>query len=149
MRAVIQRVTEAAVTVDGETRGQIGPGLMVLLGVEQGDADRDFAYIRDKTPHLRIFEDEQGKMNRSVLDAGGAILCVSQFTLLGDAREGRRPSFTAAEAPEAANARYEAMLAAWRGMGLRVEAGVFGAHMRVSLVNDGPVTLLLDSRRRF
>ena len=147
MRAVIQRVTEAAVSVNDAETGRIGPGLLVLLGVEQGDADADFAYIRDKTPNLRIFEDEQGKMNRSLLDVGGALLCVSQFTLLGDARGGRRPSFIAAEAPDIANARYEAMMAAWRDMGLRVEHGAFGAHMQVCLVNDGPVTLLLDSRK--
>ena len=147
MRAVIQRVTTASVSVEGEVRGRIGPGLMILLGVERGDTDADLAYIRDKAPNLRIFEDEQGKMNRSVLDTGGAILCVSQFTLLGDARGGRRPSFIAAEAPDVANARYESLLAAWRGMGIAVEAGVFGAHMRVSLVNDGPVTILLDSRK--
>ncbi len=147
MRAVIQRVAEAAVAVDGATAGEIGPGLLVLLGVQQGDTDADFAYIRDKTPNLRIFEDEQGKMNRSVLETGGSILCVSQFTLLGDARGGRRPSFTAAEAPAVANARYEGLLAAWRAMGLNVRQGVFGAHMKVSLVNDGPVTLILDSRR--
>lgn len=149
MRAVIQRVERASVSVEGEIRGQIGAGLLVLIGVEEGDGDADFRYIADKAPNLRVFEDEQGKMNRSLLDVGGEVLAVSQFTLLGDARGGRRPSFITAARPETADPMYERLVADWRARGIRVETGVFGAHMKVSLVNDGPVTILLDSRRRF
>ena len=149
MRAVIQRVERASVSVEGEIRGQIGAGFLVLIGVEEGDGDADFKYIADKAPNLRVFEDEQGKMNRSLLDVGGELLAVSQFTLLGDARGGRRPSFIAAARPETADPMYERLVADWRARGIRVETGVFGAHMKVSLVNDGPVTILLDSRRRF
>ncbi len=149
MRAVIQRVEKASVSVEGEIRGQIGAGLLVLIGVEEGDGDADFRYIADKAPNLRVFEDEQGKMNRSLLDVGGEVLAVSQFTLLGDARGGRRPSFITAARPETADPMYERLVADWRARGIRVETGVFGAHMKVSLVNDGPVTILLDSRRRF
>lgn len=149
MRAVIQRVEKASVSVEGEIRGQIGAGLLVLIGVEEGDGDADFKYIADKAPNLRVFEDEQGKMNRSLLDVGGEVLAVSQFTLLGDARGGRRPSFITAARPETADPMYERLVADWRARGIRVETGVFGAHMKVSLVNDGPVTILLDSRRRF
>lgn len=149
MRAVIQRVEQASVSVEGEIRGQIGAGFLVLIGVEEGDGDADFKYIADKVPNLRVFEDEQGKMNRSLLDVGGELLAVSQFTLLGDARGGRRPSFIAAARPETADPMYERLVAEWRARGIRVETGVFGAHMKVSLVNDGPVTILLDSRRRF
>ena len=149
MRAVIQRVEKASVSVEGEIRGQIGAGLLVLIGVEEGDGDADFRYIADKAPNLRVFEDEQGKMNRSLLDVGGELLAVSQFTLLGDARGGRRPSFITAARPETADPMYERLVADWRARGIRVETGVFGAHMKVSLVNDGPVTILLDSRRRF
>ena len=149
MRAVIQRVEQASVSVEGEIRGQIGAGFLVLIGVEEGDGDADFKYIADKVPNLRVFEDEQGKMNRSLLDVGGEVLAVSQFTLLGDARGGRRPSFIAAARPETADPMYERLVADWRARGIRVETGVFGAHMKVSLVNDGPVTILLDSRRRF
>lgn len=149
MRAVIQRVEQASVSVEGEIRGQIGAGFLVLIGVEEGDCDADFKYIADKVPNLRVFEDEQGKMNRSLLDVGGEVLAVSQFTLLGDARGGRRPSFIAAARPETADPMYERLVADWRARGIRVETGVFGAHMKVSLVNDGPVTILLDSRRRF
>lgn len=149
MRAVIQRVEQASVSVEGEIRGQIGAGLLVLIGVEEGDGDADFKYIADKAPNLRVFEDEQGKMNRSLLDVGGEVLAVSQFTLLGDARGGRRPSFITAARPETADPMYERLVADWRARGIRVETGVFGAHMKVSLVNDGPVTILLDSRRRF
>lgn len=147
MRCVLQRVTEAAVRVDGRIVGQIQQGLLALIGVEEGDSAEDLDYIARKTPNLRIFEDEKGKMNRSLLETGGAILAVSQFTLLGDARGGRRPSFIAAARPELADPMYEALVARWRGEGVRVETGVFGADMKVSLVNDGPVTLLLDSRR--
>lgn len=149
MRAVIQRVERASVSVEGEIRGQIGAGFLVLIGVEEGDGDADFRYIADKAPNLRVFEDEQGKMNRSLLDVGGEVLAVSQFTLLGDARGGRRPSFITAARPETADPMYERLVADWRARGIRVETGVFGAHMKVSLVNDGPVTILLDSRRRF
>lgn len=149
MRAVIQRVERASVSVEGEIRGQIGAGFLVLIGVEEGDGDVDFKYIADKVPNLRVFEDEQGKMNRSLLDVGGELLAVSQFTLLGDARGGRRPSFITAARPETADPMYERLVADWRVRGIRVETGVFGAHMKVSLVNDGPVTILLDSRRRF
>ena len=149
MRAVIQRVEKASVSVEGEIRGQIGAGFLVLIGVEEGDGDADFRYIAEKVPNLRVFEDEQGKMNRSLLDVGGELLAVSQFTLLGDARGGRRPSFITAARPETADPMYERLVADWRARGIRVETGVFGAHMKVSLVNDGPVTILLDSRRRF
>ena len=149
MRAVIQRVEKASVSVEGEIRGQVGAGFLVLIGVEEGDGDADFKYIADKVPNLRVFEDDQGKMNRSLLDVGGEVLAVSQFTLLGDARGGRRPSFIAAARPETADPMYERLVAEWRARGIRVETGVFGAHMKVSLINDGPVTILLDSRRRF
>ena len=149
MRAVIQRVERASVSVEGEIRGQIGAGFLVLIGVEEGDGDADFRYIAEKVPNLRVFEDEQGKMNRSLLDVGSELLAVSQFTLLGDARGGRRPSFITAARPETADPMYERLVADWRARGIRVETGVFGAHMKVSLVNDGPVTILLDSRRRF
>ena len=149
MRAVIQRVERASVSVEGEIRGQIGAGFLELIGVEEGDGDADFRYIAEKVPNLRVFEDEQGKMNRSLLDVGGELLAVSQFTLLGDARGGRRPSFITAARPETADPMYERLVADWRARGIRVETGVFGAHMKVSLVNDGPVTILLDSRRRF
>ena len=149
MRAVIQRVEKASVSVEGEIKGQIGAGFLVLIGVEEGDGDADFRYIAEKVPNLRVFEDEQGKMNRSLLDVGGELLAVSQFTLLGDARGGRRPSFITAARPETADPMYERLVADWRARGIRVETGVFGAHMKVSLINDGPVTILLDSRRRF
>ncbi len=149
MRAVIQRVESASVSVEGEIRGQIGAGFLVLIGVEDGDGEADFKYIADKVPNLRVFEDDQGKMNRSLSDVSGELLAVSQFTLLGDARGGRRPSFIAAARPETADPMYERLVAEWRARGIRVETGVFGAHMKVSLINDGPVTILLDSRRRF
>lgn len=149
MRCVVQRVTEASVTVEGETVGAIGPGLMVLIGVASGDTEKDLRYIADKVPHLRIFDDENGVMNRTVEDAGGSILAVSQFTLYGDARGGRRPSYIRAAGPETANAFYEQLVACWRGMGLHVETGRFRTEMKVSLVNDGPVTILLDSEKTF
>lgn len=149
MRAVIQRVTEASVTVGGETVGAIGEGYMVLIGSEAGDTDADAKYIEDKIFGLRVFEDDEGKMNRSIQDAGGSVLLVSQFTLLGDARHGRRPSFSGAARPEAAEPMLEAMAFRLRARGLRVETGRFRTHMRVSLVNDGPVTILLDSRKGF
>ena len=147
MRAVVQRVTSASVTVAGQVIGQIGAGLLVLVGVETGDGAADVEYIASKVQNLRIFEDAAGKMNLALPDIGGALLAVSQFTLLGDARGGRRPSFIAAERPPLAEALYQQVVAAWRAQGLAVETGAFGADMAVSLVNDGPVTLLLDSRR--
>ena len=149
MRAVVQRVARASVAVCDQITGEIGKGLMVLIGVETGDSDKDLQYIADKVPQLRIFEDDAGKMNRSLRDVGGAILAVSQFTLLGDAREGRRPSFIAAARPELADPLYQRLVDGWRESGLTVETGVFGADMAVSLVNDGPVTILLDSRKIF
>ena len=149
MRAVVQRVVRASVSVAGAVAGEIGRGLMVLIGVETGDSEKDVAYLAEKIANLRIFEDDAGKMNRALAEAGGAILAVSQFTLLGDAREGRRPSFILAARPQEADALYEQVVANWRGRGITVETGVFGADMAVSLVNDGPVTILLDSRRLF
>lgn len=149
MRSVIQRVLSAAVTVDGETVGAIGPGYLALVGSEDGDTAADAAYITDKLLGLRVFEDEQGKMNRDIAAAGGAILLVSQFTLLGDARHGRRPSFSNAARPELAEPMLADMARALRDRGVPVETGRFGAHMRVTLVNDGPVTILLDSRKGF
>ena len=149
MRCVVQRVTEASVTVGGEIVGRTGPGLMVLIGVSTEDTDADLKYMTDKVPNLRIFDDENGVMNRSVLDAGGGILAVSQFTLYGDARGGRRPSYIRAARPEAANEMYQRLVAAWREKGIHVETGIFRADMKVSLVNDGPVTILLDSEKIF
>jgi D-aminoacyl-tRNA deacylase len=147
MRAVLQRVSEASVTVDGKVAGQIGPGLCVLVGVAQGDTVQDAEWLSTKAVELRIFEDEGGKMNRSLLDTGGALLAVSQFTLLGDAQKGRRPAFTAAARPEEAQPLYEKFCALCRERGVRVAEGVFRATMRVRLVNEGPVTLLIDSRK--
>ena len=150
MRAVVQRVARASVTVDTRITGSIDRGLLVLLGAGAGDTATDLAYIVDKTANLRIFPDEAGKMNRSVLDVGGAVLVVSQFTLYGDARQGRRPAFTGALEPAAARALYEQCLRDLRTAGVaRVEAGEFQADMKVELVNDGPVTILLDSRKVF
>jgi len=149
MRLVIQRVLESSVSVDGKVVGSIGKGFMVLCGVEDGDTQEDLRYCVEKTAGLRIFEDDAGKMNRSILDVGGEILAVSQFTLHGDARHGRRPSFSTAARPDLAVPMYEAYCAGLREKGIHVETGVFQADMKVSLVNDGPVTLLLDSRRIF
>ncbi len=149
MRAVVQRVAEASVRVEGQEVSRIGPGLLVLLGVAQGDGEQDLTYLADKVVNLRVFADETGHMNRSVLEAGGALLVVSQFTLLGDARKGRRPGFTGAAPPEQAAALYRQFVERVRRSGLRVEEGVFRALMDVSLVNQGPVTLLLDSRKLF
>ena len=149
MRAVIQRVKESSVAIEGQVVGRSAQGLMVLIGVEVGDTDKDLSYIADKVPNLRIFEDEAGKMNRSLLDIGGQILAISQFTLLGDARGGRRPSFIAAARPDTAVPLYEALVEKWRSLDIHVETGEFGADMQVSLINDGPVTILLDSRRLF
>lgn len=149
MRCVIQRVSEASVCVEGSVVGRIGPGYVALLGVEDGDGAADARYCADKVAGLRVFEDDQGKMNRSLLDTGGAVLAISQFTLCGDARHGRRPSFSSAARPEAAVPLYEAFVAGLREAGIPVETGVFQAHMAVSLVNDGPVTILLDSKKMF
>ncbi len=149
MRSVVQRVTRAGVSSEGKLTGEIGKGLCVLLGVETGDTEKDARYMADKIRKLRIFEDENEKMNLSVEQAGGAVLAVSQFTLLGDARGQNRPGFTRAEAPERADELYEATVAFLRESGLTVQTGVFRTHMEVSLVNDGPVTILLDSRKEF
>ena len=149
MRAVVQRVSEASVSVDGEVVGRIASGLLVYLGVAAGDGSADIAYIVSKVRGVRIFEDGNGKMNHSVVDAGRAVLLVPQFTLSGDVRTGRRPSFDAAEAPAVARTRYEETLVALRSTGLSVAAGVFQGHMHVASVNDGPVTILLDSSRLF
>ena len=149
MRCVVQRVSDAYVTSEGEETGRIGRGLMVLIGVSCEDTEKDVKYMAEKVPNLRIFEDGQGKMNLSLKDVGGAILAVSQFTLYGDARGGRRPSFIAAARPETANALYEQLVAAWRAQGLTVETGRFRAEMQVALVNDGPVTILMDSTKAF
>lgn len=146
MRAVIQRVSEAVVTVAGAPRGRIGAGLMVLLAAGEGDSEADAELMARKIAELRIFEDDAGKMNRSVEDVGGAVLVVSQFTLYADTRAGRRPSFTRALAPEPAARLVEGVCRRLRGRGLPVETGEFGALMDVALVNHGPVTLLLDSR---
>ena len=149
MRAVVQRVTSASVKVEEEITGAIGSGLMVLLGVSSEDGPADLKYIAEKVLHLRIFDDEKGVMNKSVLDTGGAILAVSQFTLYGDARGGRRPSYFRAAKPEMANEMYRQLIALWRAAGVQVETGRFRAEMQVSLVNDGPVTILLDSEKNF
>lgn len=150
MRAVVQRVSRASVTVDGQVVGQVERGLCVLLGAGGGDGPQDAAYMVEKIANLRIFPDEQGKMNRSVLDLGGGVLVVSQFTLYGDARKGRRPSFVHALEPEAAEALYERLVDELRAAGVsHVATGVFGASMQVALVNDGPVTILLDSTKSF
>ena len=149
MRAVVQRVTQANVTVDNEKVGEIGPGIMVLIGVADTDTDKDLKYVIDKVMNLRIFDDENGVMNRSVIDVGGSILAVSQFTLYGDARGGRRPSYIRAAKPEPADAMYERAVAAWRENGIHVETGRFRTEMMVSLVNHGPVTILLDSEKTF
>ena len=149
MRAVVQRVSRADVTVDGESVGAIGLGLLVLLGVEKQDDQSDAAYLVKKTAGLRIFQDAAGKMNASVVDAGGAVLVVSQFTLFGDCRKGRRPSFDQAAAPEKADVLYQAYVEGLRAERLRVETGVFQAMMQVKLTNDGPVTILLDSKKVF
>jgi len=149
VRAVVQRVSQAAVSVAGEQIAQIGPGLLVLLGVQVGDSEQDARYLADKLAKLRIFEDAQGKMNLSIKDAGGQALLVSQFTLLGDARGQNRPGFTQAEEPERANALYEHCCERLSVQGIPVQRGRFRSHMALSLINDGPVTLLLDSRKEF
>ncbi len=149
MRAVIQRVSRASVTVDGEIVGQIGKGLLVLLGVATGDDEAAAEYLADKVAGLRIFEDADGKMNLACADVGGAVLIVSQFTLYGDVRKGKRPSFDRAARPEEANRLYEYFVSRIRASGLKCETGTFQAMMDVELVNDGPVTILLDSEKQF
>jgi D-tyrosyl-tRNA(Tyr) deacylase len=149
MRAVIQRVSNASVTVEGRVVGEIGPGLLVLLGVSVTDAEADAAYLAEKIAGLRIFEDGDGKMNLSVAEIDGAVLAVSQFTLYGDVRRGRRPSFDEAARPERARELYEYFVEQIRARGLRCDTGQFQAMMSVSLVNEGPVTILLDSKKLF
>jgi D-tyrosyl-tRNA(Tyr) deacylase len=149
MRAVVQRVSRASVNVDGEIVGAIERGLLVLLGVGQDDSERDAEYLAEKIAGLRIFEDENEKMNLSVQDVGGAVLAVSQFTLYGDVRKGKRPSFDAAARPERAKELYEYFVAQVRGRGIRCETGIFQAMMQVELVNEGPVTILADSGKAF
>lgn len=148
MRAVIQRVTRANVSVDGAVVGAIQRGLVVLLGVEQGDSDADLSYTFEKTIGLRIFNDQTGKMNRSVIDVGGQLLVISQFTLLGDVRKGRRPSFVDAAEPVLAKQVYERFVLLGQSRGVDVQTGIFQAEMQVELVNDGPVTIVVDSRKR-
>ncbi len=145
MRAVVQRVTYAKVEVEGNVTGEIDGGLLVLLGVARGDTAADAQFIASKVVQLRIFSDDAGKMNRSLLDTGGALLAVSQFTLYGDTRKGRRPSFDAAAPPEVARDLYDSFVSAVRAAGVRCETGVFQAHMAVTLTNDGPVTLIVES----
>ena len=149
MRCVIQKVTRAEVTVAGESVGRIGDGFMVLVGAEVGDTEADARYCAEKIAGLRVFEDENDKMNLSLKDVGGSVLLVSQFTLLADARHGRRPDFIQAERPEAAEPLCEVVKAIIEEKGIHVETGRFRTHMEVSLLNDGPVTILLDSRKRF
>ena len=149
MRAVVQRVIESDVTVEGTVTGAIKKGLMVLLGVAEEDTEKDAEYIAGKIAGLRIFEDKDEKMNLSVKDVGGEILAVSQFTLMGDVRKGKRPSFTKAAAPEEAKRLYEVFMDLLRKEGLTVEAGIFQADMLVKIYNDGPVTILLDSKKTF
>jgi D-aminoacyl-tRNA deacylase len=149
MRAVVQRVTSSKVEVDNQTVGEIGEGLLVLLGVARDDTPTDADYLADKITKLRIFRDEADKMNRSLADIGGAMLVVSQFTLYGDTRKGRRPSYIDAAEPEKAKALYEYFVGRVRAEGIKVETGIFQAMMQVHLTNDGPVTILLDSRKLF
>ena len=149
MRAVVQRVSRAKVTVNEWTAGEIGLGLLVLLGVGQDDTESDAAYLAEKITGLRVFEDSDGKMNRSVLDVGGSILAVSQFTLYGDVRRGKRPSFDEAAPPEPARRLYEFFVERVRAAGVRCETGRFQEMMQVELVNEGPVTILLDSKKGF
>jgi len=149
MRAVVQRVSRAQVTVNDEITGEIGLGLLVLLGVGRDDSEADATYLAEKIAGLRVFEDDQGKMNRSVQQVGGSVLAVSQFTLYGDVRRGKRPSFDAAAAPEKARQVYEFFVEQIRSAGLRCETGRFQEMMKVELVNEGPVTILLDSAKGF
>jgi D-tyrosyl-tRNA(Tyr) deacylase len=149
MRAVVQRVSQASVTVNGDITGKIGPGLLVLLGVGQEDTESDADYLAEKVSGLRIFEDENGKMNRAVAEVGGGVLVVSQFTLYGDVRRGKRPSFDAAAPPDKARQLYEYFVGRIQNAGLRCETGRFQEMMQVELVNDGPVTIMLDSKKTF
>lgn len=149
MRAVVQRVSEASVSVEGRVVSAIGKGLLVLLGVAKDDGPADIGYLAEKIAGLRVFEDDEGKMNRAVLEVGGELLVVSQFTLLGDVRKGKRPSFSDAMEPVRANELYQHFCTACRSLGARVSEGVFRADMRVALVNEGPVTLTLDSKKLF
>jgi D-tyrosyl-tRNA(Tyr) deacylase len=149
MRAVVQRVSQACVSVEGQTVGAIGFGLCALIGVEAGDTEKDALYLADKLAKLRVFPDEEGKMNRSLKDVGGEALLISQFTLLGDARGQNRPGFTKAEEPEKANALFISCCDRLQAQGLRVARGVFRAHMALNLTNNGPVTILLDSNKQF
>ncbi|MBO5994109.1 MAG: D-tyrosyl-tRNA(Tyr) deacylase [Firmicutes bacterium] len=149
MRAVVQRVTDSKVSVDGEIKGSIGCGFCVLLGVEAGDEQKDLDYMIEKISGLRVFDDENGVMNRSILDVGGSVLSISQFTLLGDVRRGKRPSWIRAERPERANEIYLKFNEGLRARGIHVEEGVFQAEMLLSINNDGPVTILLDSKKLF
>lgn len=149
MRAVVQRVTEASCKVDGQVTGRVGKGLLVFLGVGQDDGQADIDYIVDKVIHLRIFPDGQDKMNLDVRQAGGGVLLISQFTLYGDCRKGRRPDFSHAGRPDAAEALYEQTIAALREKGIEVQTGIFAAMMDIACTNDGPVTMLLDSKRGF
>lgn len=149
MRAVVQRVTESSVVVEGTTIGQIGRGLLVLLGVEKNDTPRDAEYLVNKVIGLRVFPDDEGKMNRGLIEANGRLLVVSQFTLLGDMRKGMRPSFINAADPEHGNQLYEKFVEIARGQGVEVQTGQFRADMKVHLVNDGPVTIMIDSRKTF
>ncbi len=149
MRAVLQRVSSASVRVDSRVVGAIGPGLVVLLGVGEGDGEADAVYLAEKTAGLRIFEDEAGKMNRSLREINAEALIVSQFTLYGDCRKGRRPGFSAAAPPDVADTLYRFYVRQLETQGIGVATGVFQAHMQVALVNDGPVTMLLDSRKEF
>jgi len=149
MRAVVQRVLSASVVVEGKITGEIESGILVLVGIEDDDQDADIAYIAEKLVNLRIFDDAEGKLNLSVKDIDGKALIVSQFTLLGDARRGRRPSYIAAARPEKGKEYYEKLCAQVVALGVTVEQGIFQADMRVSLVNDGPVTILLDSKKVF
>jgi D-tyrosyl-tRNA(Tyr) deacylase len=149
MRAVVQRVSEASVEVAGEVVGQIGPGIAVLIGVKQDDTEADARYLAEKTAHLRVFSDADGRMNLSLLERGGGVLVISQFTLYGDVRRGRRPSYAEAAAPDLAEALYRRYSDLLREAGLTIQTGRFGAMMTVRLVGDGPVTILLDSARLF
>src|SRR5262249_41507081 len=147
VRSVVQRVTSASVQVDGRTVGSIGRGLLVFVGVAEGDGTADLEYTASKIREMRVFADEHGRMNRSIGDVGGAVLVVSQFTLMGDVRKGRRPAFDGAAPPAVAREHYDNLVARLKSDGVTVETGEFQAHMDVALVNDGPVTILLDSRR--
>lgn len=149
MRGVVQRVKRASVSVDNKVIGEINKGILLLLGVEDTDEEKDLDYMCDKVPNLRIFEDENGKMNKSLTDENGGLLVISQFTLLGDARKGRRPSFIQAAVPDKAIPMYESFISKMKERGIMTECGEFGADMQVELVNDGPVTILLDSKKVF